>query len=148
MFWFSLQLLSETLLILRRTGWEMIKNVYWYPLFLLDFNDTWIFSTDFRKILKYQISWKSVQWEPDCSMRMDGRTDKTDMMKLIVAFRNFANAPHKKYPNLLAISFLQELPNNSTAWGFYICITSVPHFMIDYHCRLVRGLHVKKYKYS
>jgi hypothetical protein len=23
----------------------------------------------------------------------DGRTDKTDMMKLIVAFRNFANAP-------------------------------------------------------
>ena len=28
-FWFSLQLLSEAFLILRRTEWDMIKNVYW-----------------------------------------------------------------------------------------------------------------------
>jgi len=28
----------------------------------------------FRLILKYQISWKSVRWEPSCSMRTDGRT--------------------------------------------------------------------------
>jgi hypothetical protein len=28
-FWFSLQILSETFLILRRTEWDMIKNVYW-----------------------------------------------------------------------------------------------------------------------
>jgi hypothetical protein len=126
--WFSLRLSSETFLILRRTEWEIIKNVYWYHLFLFDFNDTWISSTDFRKILKYQISWKSVQWEQSCPMRMDGRTvvrtdgrtdRRTDMIKLIVAFRNFANAPHKKCPNLLAISFHQELPKQFNSCYLY-----------------------------
>jgi len=79
-----------------------------------------------------------------------GRTDRrTDIMKLIVAFRNSANALHKKYPNPLAISFRQELPNISTAWSFYICITGVQRFMTENrnrYCRLVRGPHVKKYK--
>jgi hypothetical protein len=28
----------------------------------------------FRKILKYQISWKSVDWEPNCPMRTDRQT--------------------------------------------------------------------------
>ena len=46
----------------------------------------------------YQISWKFVQWKPSCSMRMERRTDRrtegeTDMTKLIVPFRNYANAP-------------------------------------------------------
>jgi len=44
-----------------------------YRLFLSDFNETYIFSTDFRIVLRYQISWKSVRWEPS-SMRTDGQT--------------------------------------------------------------------------
>ena len=44
-----------------------------YPLFLVYFHETWISRVFFQKIPKYQISWKSVQWEPSCSMRTDGR---------------------------------------------------------------------------
>jgi len=65
-----------------------------YQLFLSDFNETLIFSTVLRKTLKYNISRKSVQWEPSCSIRTDGRTDMT---QLIVAFRGFANAPKQKW---------------------------------------------------
>jgi len=52
--------------------------------------NTRLFSlTDFSKILKYQILWKSVYWEPCCftwtDIRMDRRTDRqTDMTKLTV----------------------------------------------------------------
>ena len=38
------------------------------------------------------MSWKSAQWWPSCSMLTDGRTDVT---KLTVALRDFANAPTK-----------------------------------------------------
>jgi len=51
-----------------------------------------LFLSHFRKILTYQISGKSVQWEPSCCMRTDRWTDVT---KLIVAFRNFASVPNK-----------------------------------------------------
>jgi len=55
----------------------MFKNVYWLdvkcPLFLSDLKETWIFSTDFRKILKYQISWNPFHWDPICSIQTEGR---------------------------------------------------------------------------
>jgi len=35
-----------------------------------------IFWTDFRKVLQYQISPKSVQWESSCSTRSARRTDR------------------------------------------------------------------------
>ena len=63
-----------------------------HPIFLPDFNETWVVSTDLRKILKYKISRKSVQWVPSFSMLTDGHTA---LWKLIVAFRNFSNAPVK-----------------------------------------------------
>ena len=47
-------------------------------LFLSHFNHTAVSLTDFRKILKYQISWKSDEWERNCSMRTDRRMDRHD----------------------------------------------------------------------
>ena len=60
-------------------------------LFLSDFNEIWIISKDFQKIIKYQISWKSVQWGPSYSIRTDKRTGGIDEANS--RFRNSANAP-------------------------------------------------------
>ena len=70
-----------------------------YPLFSSDFNETGIFRTHLRIILKYQISLNSVQWETSCKYA-DGRTDRqtdgqTDMTKRTVTFLKFAKAPNK-----------------------------------------------------
>ena len=44
-----------------------------HKLFFSDFTETWILSTDFRKILIHQISLKFLQWKPSFPY---GRTDK------------------------------------------------------------------------
>jgi len=79
MFCISLQIWSETFLIRRIVWWDFVicvqKLHIMYLLFLSDFNENWILQTDFGKILKFKFSSKSVQWEPSCSMRMDGRTE-------------------------------------------------------------------------
>jgi len=49
-----------------------------YLLFVSQFNETRIFLSHFRQILKHQVSWKSVQWEPSYSMQTDGQTDRHD----------------------------------------------------------------------
>jgi hypothetical protein len=71
-------------------------HVKWH-LFLSEFNEIWISSTDLRRRLKYQISWKTVQWESSFSTRkgrVGGRTERrTGLTKLTVSFRKFAIAP-------------------------------------------------------
>ena len=67
-----------------------------YPQLLSEFNETWIFLTDFQIILKCKISWKSFEcWVElfDADGRMDGQMD---VMKLTAALRNFANKPNNQ----------------------------------------------------
>ena len=86
LFGISLQSLSETFLILRRTEQDMIKQYVGLhvkcPLFFSDFNETLIFSVYFRKNTQKP---HSIKIRTVVSMR-------TDMTKLTVAFRNFAKA--------------------------------------------------------
>jgi len=73
--YFSLHLLPEKFLILRNIQPDITnahRSSHKVPLFLSDLNETWIFSTDFRKILKDQFSCKSIQREPIVPC---GRTD-------------------------------------------------------------------------
>jgi hypothetical protein len=69
---FSFEELSEILL-------QIYRNLHAkYPLFLSYFTETLVFWIDFRKILKCKSSWRSIQWQPICSMQMDKHIDKYD----------------------------------------------------------------------
>ena len=62
-----------------------------YPLRVSDFNQIWIFSTDLRTTMKSNLM-KSCAMEVELFHGAE-RERQTDMTKLIVTFRNFANAP-------------------------------------------------------
>jgi hypothetical protein len=69
-----------------------------YPLFFSDFNETEIFSTDFpnNQISNIMIILPVGADLFHADRRSDGGRDgRTDMTKLIIAFRNFVNAPEK-----------------------------------------------------
>jgi len=100
-FWFSVQLLSETFLILRRIKRKVIKKIYIvlhvkYALFLSDFNETWNFLNRFSKNTETR---KPMKIRPVGAelLHADRQTDgPTDITNLIVDFRNFANAPNMR----------------------------------------------------
>jgi hypothetical protein len=61
-----------------------------HPLFLSNFNETWIFSTYFRKKKTKTLSFIKIRPVGAELFHADGRMDKRkDMTKLTVAFRNY-----------------------------------------------------------
>ena len=84
-FWFSLRL-SKTFLIIRIIQRDIVINVnslhVKYPLFLSDFNATWMLSTDSRK--KAQIS-HLIKIHP-VGAELFHEDRRTDTTKLIIAF--------------------------------------------------------------
>ena len=71
----------------------MTKSVYWssckVPLFLSDFNETSILSTDFS-INPYIENFMKIR---QFGAKLFHADERTDMTKLIAAFRNYANTP-------------------------------------------------------
>jgi hypothetical protein len=71
----NVKCLSATLLIISRIQRDNIVNVYWSSCkipFLSGFNQSWISSRDLRKIIKYPISWKLIQWRAGPCWQTDG----------------------------------------------------------------------------
>jgi hypothetical protein len=87
-------------------------------LFLSDSNETWIFSTYFQKILNVKLheNPSSGSWVVPCG--------RTEMTKLVAAFRNFANAP-KNYVKNWGCCLMRRpreanklhVPPLASAWG-------------------------------
>jgi len=79
-FWFSPQLLSETFLTLRRIKRDIIVNVHTYSCKVLVIRVRFLMKREFSGQIfekySYQIQWQSVKWEPHCSMRTDGQTER------------------------------------------------------------------------
>jgi hypothetical protein len=95
-FWFSLQLLSETFLILRR---DIAINVKTF--FLSDFNKTCLSSTYFGKNwhIKFNQNPSNKSQDVPCR-RTEGRTD---MRKLIITSRSYMN--YQLLPVKLEVAF-------------------------------------------
>jgi hypothetical protein len=83
------------------------RKIYKCKEVLSDFNENWIFSTNFWKNLNIRFHKNPSSGSRDVSCGWtDGRTKAETDKKLIVAFRNFANAPKNKENICIALSLI------------------------------------------
>ena len=101
-----------------------------YLLFLLDANETWIFSKDYSTNTQLSNFIKILSVEPSCPMQ-------TDMTKVMVAFRHFANAPEngfRRSPSVLVyvalVSSCEPLDLFSRNYASTLCIGRYRNVMI------------------
>jgi hypothetical protein len=102
LFWFFLQLLSKTFLILRRIERDMIKNVFWFSckvpvvvvVVVVRFQWNLNFPNRFWKNAK--ISWNPINWEPSCCVKTNRQTDRHDEANN--GFSQFASQPKNRNP--------------------------------------------------
>jgi hypothetical protein len=115
--WLSLQRLSDTFLILRRTERDMVKNVYWpsckVPVIFCQILIKYEYSL---QILEKYSNMKYHENPSNESRAFPwGRTDR-QMVKLIVTFRNFAKTPKNWYNGNLETPSHLRLTRRSLCW--------------------------------
>jgi hypothetical protein len=98
-----------------------------YPLFLSDFNETWVFSTCFRKPLKYQILLKFLRW--DKLFHADGQADRrTDMTKSLPLFPTIRKRPKTNYKIIYYCSIIPEFSDRHSSvfrWHIFTSCSSL-----------------------
>jgi hypothetical protein len=112
-----------------------------YPSFSSDFNVTWIFSTDFWKL---HINFH----ENPSSGRRVVPCEQTDMTKLIVAFRNFANAPKTSqllmYREIIAVCSQIHTKHTNTLCGQSVGVLML-NLVADLYT-ITKGLYTVKWR--